>query len=205
MATGGKLRTEPTPELAQFISVVATGNVSATDVDAFLAGLLAVRPRDGRLVDDPGIEALPRFTALGRGEYEGDGDLLNDDDADNATVGAPFTWSTLNFFSPGRHEKVCADFHRGNVPRTMPSPQSPRPDGLAEGIETLWPMLKEAAAHVIENDPRWRPCWATPPASPPWPKPSSCASPARRTTLRLRRSVHPRICSSPVTMASCGW
>ncbi len=156
MATGGKLRTEPTPELAQLISVVASGNVSEADVDAFLAGLLAVCVLEiDDLMDHPeDREALPRFTALGRRTYKGDGDPLNDDDADNAMVGAPFTWSTLNFFSPGRHEKVCADFTAALFPEDIDAIayRVLVPDGLAEAIETVWPMLKEAAAHVIEND-----------------------------------------------------
>ncbi len=156
MATGGKLRTEPTPELAQLISVVASGNVSEADVDAFLAGLLAVCVLEiDDLMDHPeDREALPRFTALGRRTYKGDGDPLNDDDADKAMVGAPFTWSTLNFFSPGRHEKVCADFTAALFPEDIDAIayRVLVPDGLAEAIETLWPMLKEAAAHVIEND-----------------------------------------------------
>ena len=157
MATGGKLRTEPTPVLAQFIAVAAAGNVSATDVDAFLSGLLAVCVLEiDDLMDHPeDREALPRFTALGRRTYKGDGDPLNDDDADNAMVGAPFTWSTLNFFSPGRHEKVCADFTAAMFPEEIDAIayRVLVPDGLAEAVETLWPMLKEAAAHVIENDP----------------------------------------------------
>ena len=153
---GGKLRTEPTPAVAQLISVVASGNVSEADVDAFLAGLLAVCVLEiDDLMDHPeDREALPRFTALGRRTYKGDGDPLNDDDADNAMVGAPFTWSTLNFFSPGRHEKVCADFTAALFPEDIDAIayRVLVPDGLAEAIETLWPMLKEAAAHVIEND-----------------------------------------------------
>ena len=156
MEIGGKLRTEPTPELAQLISVVAAGNVSSADVDAFLAGLLAVCVLEiDDLMDHPeDREALPRFTALGRRTYKGDGDPLNDDDADNAMVGAPFTWSTLNFFSPGRHEKVCADFTAAMFPEEIDAIayRVLVPDGLAEAVETLWPMLKEAAAHVIEND-----------------------------------------------------
>jgi len=153
---GGKLHTEPTPELAQFIAVVASGNVSEVDVDAFLAGLLAVCVLEiDDLIDRPGDrEALPRFTALGRRKYAGDGDPLNDDDADKAMVGAPFTWSGLNFFSPGRHERVCADFTAALFPEELDAIayRIVVPDGLSEGIETLWPMLKEAAAHVIEND-----------------------------------------------------
>ena len=108
------------------------------------------------LMDHPeDREALPRFTALGRRTYKGDGDPLNDDDADNAMVGAPFTWSTLNFFSPGRHEKVCADFTAAMFPEELDqiAYRIVVPDGLSEGIETLWQILKEAVAHVIENDP----------------------------------------------------
>ena len=154
---GGKLRTEPTPSLAQFISVVAAGNVSSADVDAFLAGLLAVCVLEiDDLMDHPeDREALPRFTALGRRTYKGDGDPLNDDDADNAMVGAPFTWSTFNFFSPGRHERVCADFTAALFPEEIDAItyRVLVPDGLSEAVETLWSLLKEAAAHVIENDP----------------------------------------------------
>ena len=154
---GGKLRTEPTPELAQLISVVASGNVSATDVDAFLEGLLAVCVLEiDDLMDHPeDREALPRFTALGRRTYKGDGDPLNDDDADNAMVGSPFTWSTLSFFSPGRHERVCADFSAAMFPETIDeiAYRVVVPDGLSEGIETLWQILKDSVAHVIENDP----------------------------------------------------
>ncbi len=153
----GKLRTEPTPELAQFIAVVASGNVSEVDVDAFLVGLLAVCVLEiDDLIDRPGDrEALPRFTALGRRKYAGDGDPLNDDDADKAMVGAPFTWSGLNFFSPGRHERVCADFTAALFPEELDAIayRIVAPDGLSEGIETLWSLLKDSAAHVIENDP----------------------------------------------------
>ena len=156
MTTGGKLRTEPTPVLAQFIAVVGAGNVSATDVDAFLSGLLAACVLEiDDLMDHPeDREALPRFTALGRRRYQGDGDPLNDDDADNAMVGAPFTWSTLNFFSPGRHEKVCADFTAALFPEELDAIayRVLVPDGLAEAVETLWSLLKDSAAHVIEND-----------------------------------------------------
>lgn len=157
MATGGKLRTEPTPALAQFISVVAAGNVSATDVDAFLSGLLAVCVLEvDDLMDHPeDREALPRFTALGRRRYAGDGDPLNDDDADKGMTGAPFTWSGLNFFSRGRHEKVCADFTAALFPEEIDAIayRIVVPDGLSEGIETLWQILKDSVAHVIENDP----------------------------------------------------
>lgn len=150
------LRTEPTPELVQFISVVATANVSSADVDAFLEGLLAVCVLEvDDLMDHPeDREALPRFTALGRRRYAGDGDPLNDDDADMAMVGSPFTWSGLNFFSPGRHEKVCADFTAAMFPEEIDAIayRVVVPDGLAEAIETLWPMLKDSVAHVIEND-----------------------------------------------------
>ena len=154
---GGKLRTEPTPALAQLISVVAAGNVSSADVDAFLAGLLAVCVLEvDDLVDRPeDRQALPRFTALGRRRYAGDGDPLNDDDADKGLVGAPFTWSGLNFFSPGRHEKVCADFTAAMFPEEIDAIayRVVVPDELAEAIETLWPMLKEAVADVLVNDP----------------------------------------------------
>ena len=157
MADGGKLRTEPTPELARLISVVGSGNVSATDVDAFLSGLLAVCVLEiDDLIDHPeDREALPRFTALGRRRYTGDGDPLNDDDADKAMVGAPFTWSGLNFFSPGRHEKVCADFTAAMFPEEIDSIayRALVPDGLSEAVETVWPMLKEAVADVLVTDP----------------------------------------------------
>ena len=154
---GGKLRTEPTPELAQFISVVASGNVSSADVDAFLEGLLAVCVLEvDDLVDHPeDREALPRFTALGRRRFQSDGDPLNDDDADKAMVGSPFTWSTLNFFSASRHEKVCADFTAAMFPEELDQIafRVVVPDGLSDAIETLWPMLKEAVADVLVDDP----------------------------------------------------
>lgn len=154
---GGKLRTEPTPELAQFIAVVAAGNVSATDVDAFLAGLLAVCVLEvDDLMDHPeDREALPRFTALGRRRYQGDGDPLNDDDADKGMTGSAFTWSGLSFFSPGRHERVCEDFTAALYPEELDAIayRIVVPDGLSEGIETLWQILKDSVAHVIENDP----------------------------------------------------
>jgi hypothetical protein len=153
---GGKLRTEPTPELAQFISVVATGNVSEVDVDAFLAGLLAVCVLEiDDLIDRPGDrEALPRFTALGRRKYAGDGDPLNDDDADKAMVGAPFTWSTLSFFSPGPYQRLCAEFTKAMFPEEIDAIayRVLVPDGLDAAIETLWSLLKNSVAHVIEND-----------------------------------------------------
>ena len=157
MADGGKLRTEPTPALAQLISVVAGGNVSSADVDAFLSGLLAVCVLEvDDLVDHPeDREALPRFTALGRRRYAGDGDPLNDDDADKGMTGAPFTWSTLNFFSASRHEKVCADFSAAMFPEELDqiAYRVLVPDELAEAVETLWPMLKEAVSDVLVNDP----------------------------------------------------
>ena len=153
----GKLRTEPTPALAQLISVVAAGNVSSADVDAFLEGLLAVCVLEiDDLVDRPeDREALPRFTALGRRRYAGDGDPLNDDDADKGMVGSAFTWSGLSFFSPGRHERVCADFTAAIFPETIDQIafRVVVPDELAEAVETLWPMLKEAVADVLVNDP----------------------------------------------------
>ena len=150
------LRTEPTPELAQFISVVATGNVSEADVDAFLAGLLSVcvLAVDDLVQHPEDRDALPRFTALGRRKYKGDGDPLNDDDAEHGFSGAPFTWSTLSFFTPGRHERACATFTKAMFPeavdrithRALVSPQ------LEARIETLWQDLRDAVAHVLEHD-----------------------------------------------------
>ncbi len=157
MANGGKLRTEPTPELAQFISVVATRNVSSADVDAFLAGLLAVCVLEiDDLVDHPeDREVLPRFTALGRRTYAGDGDPLNDDDADKGLVGAPFTWSTLSFFSPGRHQRACSDFTKAMFPEAIDAItyRTLVPPGLDGRIQALWSLLREAVAHVVVHDP----------------------------------------------------
>lgn len=156
MTDGGRLRTEPTPTLAEFISVVAAVNVSATDVDAFLSGLLAVCVLEvDDLVDHPGDrEALPRFTALGRRTYKGDGDPLNDDDADKGLVGAPFTWSTLSFFSPRRHQRACTDFTRAMFPEAVDAItyRTLVPSGLDERIQTLWPLLRNATADVMEQD-----------------------------------------------------